>query len=79
MAKQMGIEMGEARVGIRHSSLRTESRHDAVDRPERHRTLAIAEKDRPAFPTADEDEKITEILVIGVPGAANAKWPYTNN
>ena len=42
----------------------TESRHDPVDRPQRHRTMAIAEKDRSRFPTADEHEKITEILVI---------------
>ena len=56
--------MGEARIGIRYSGLNTKSRHDSVDRPQRHRTIAIAEKDRPSFSAADEDEKITEILVI---------------
>jgi hypothetical protein len=64
VAKQMGIEVGEARIGIHYSGLGTEIRHDAVDRPQRHRTMAIAEKDRPRFSTADEDEQITEILVI---------------
>src|SRR5262245_65798743 len=62
--KQMGIKMGEARIGIRYSGLNTKSRHDSVDRPQRHRTIAIAEKERPSFSAADEDEKITEILVI---------------
>ncbi len=56
--------MDEPRIGIHDSGLSTESRHDPVDRPQRHRTMAIAEKDRSRFPTADEHEKITEILVI---------------
>ena len=60
----MGIEMDEPRIGIPDSGLSTKSRHDPVDRPQRHRTMAIAEKDRSRFPTADEHEKITEILVI---------------
>ena len=64
VSKQMGIEMGETRIGVCYSSLSSESRHDVVDRPQRHRTMAISEKDRSGFPTADENEKIAEILVI---------------
>jgi hypothetical protein len=60
----MGIEMGEARIGVRYSGVNSESRRDPVDRRQRHRTIVIAEKDRPRFPTVDEDEQITEILVI---------------
>ena len=56
--------MREPRIGIRDSGLSTKIGHDSVDRPQRHRTIAIAEKDRPRFPIADENEKITEILVI---------------
>jgi hypothetical protein len=55
--------MGETRISVSYSSLRPEICHGAVDRPQRYRTMAIAEKDRPSFPTADEHEKIAEILV----------------
>ena len=56
--------MGEPRIRVHDSGLGTDSRHDPVNRPQRHRTLAIAQKDRSAFPTADEEDQITEILVI---------------
>ena len=64
MSKQMRIEVGETRVGIHDSGLNTKRRHDAVDRPQRHRTIAIAQKDRPGLSTANENEKVTEIFVI---------------
>ncbi len=56
--------MCESRIGICDPGVSTESRHDQVDRPQRHRTMAIAEKDRPRFPTADEHEQITEICIM---------------
>ena len=56
--------MGEARIGVDYSGLRTESCYDVVDRPRRHHPVTIAEKDRPGFPTANEDEQITEVFVV---------------
>src|SRR5712692_1304852 len=64
VSKEMGVQMAEARIGVRYSGLRTESRHDVVDRPWSHHAVAIAEKDRPGFPTADEDKQITEVFVV---------------
>jgi hypothetical protein len=64
VSKEMGVQMGEARIGVGYAGLYAERRHNAVDRPQRHRPVAIAEKDGPRFSTANEHEQITEILVI---------------
>ena len=62
--KQVRIEMREPGIGIHDSGLVTEVRHDSVHRSQGHRTIAIAEKDRSGFTTADEQEKITEIFIV---------------
>src|SRR4030095_8849567 len=64
VSTQVRIEMCEPALGIHNSGLVTKFRHDAVHRPQRHRTIAIAEEDRSGFSTADEEEQITEILII---------------
>ena len=62
--KQVRIEMREPGIGIHDSGLVPEVPHDSVHRSQGHRTIAIAEKDRSGFPTADEQEQITEIFVV---------------
>lgn len=56
--------MGQPRIGIHDAGLSTESRHNPVDRPQRHRMMAIAQKHWPRFPTADEHEQVAEVVVI---------------
>ncbi len=56
--------MGEARIGVDYSGLYTENCYDVVDRPRRHHPVTIAEKDRPGFPAANENEQITEVFVV---------------
>jgi hypothetical protein len=63
--KQVRIAMREPGIGMLHDAgLVTEVRHDAGHRSQGHRTMAIAEKDRSGFPTADEQEQSTEIFVV---------------
>src|ERR1043166_3893466 len=56
--------MSEPGIWIHNSGLVTKVRHHSVHRPQSNRTIAIAEEDRSGFPTADEEEQITEILII---------------
>ena len=60
----MGIEIAKTRIRIRHPSLSPKIGHDMVNRPGRHRAIAITEKDRPGFSTANEDEQVTEIVIV---------------
>jgi hypothetical protein len=64
VAKEMRIEMGEAGIGIGHPSFDAKRRHNVVDQARCHHPVAVTQKDRAGFPTADEHEQVTEVFVV---------------
>ena len=64
VTKEMRIQMGEAGIGIGYSGFRAEGGDNVVDQSWSHDAVAIAEKDGPGFPAADEDQHVAEILVV---------------
>ncbi len=64
MAKEMRIQMGETRIGIGHPGFDAKSRHNVVDRSRRHHPVAVTQKDRASFPTANEEQQVAEVFVV---------------
>ena len=64
VAKEMRIQMGKAGIGISHPGFDAKRRHNVVDQSRCHHPVAVAQKDRAGFPTANEHEQVAEVFVV---------------